>query len=187
MHSAHPTSRNLHPDSALLADLKLGLPQAVTKWYERYQPLLTVYVQHQVSNTNDVEELVRETFLNCLRHLPLFQGKSSIKTWMISIARHEIADYYRKRYAKKVVKALPFSELLLDEPVRDMHQTSQVVKVVLKKLKKEYRELLLLKYVDNLSVQAIAQLLHRSIKSIESDLFRARREFKLLYSQLSTT
>jgi len=48
-------------------------------------------------------------------------------------------------------------------------------------MKKEYRELLLLKYIDKMRVKEISILLDRTVKSIESDLFRAREEFRVIY------
>lgn len=172
-------------DHALLEDLRLGLPEAVSVWYKKYYPQVSRYVGRRIKFQADVEEIVRETFLNCLRHLPLFQGKSSIKTWMFKIATHEISDFYRKRYAKKFIHAIPLTHLLLAEDPKDIHETADSVKEVLKQMRQDYRELLLLKYVDHISVKDIAVQMKRSVKSIESDLFRARKEFRALYATLS--
>lgn len=179
-------SKSRTTDFTLLEDVKLGLPEAVSIWYKKYSPYITRFVSRRVNASHDVDEIVRETFLNCLRHLPLFQGKSSIKTWMTKIASHEIADYYRRRYAKKFIHALPLSKVIVSEDPKDMHETSEYVKEVLTHMRQDYRELLLLKYVDRISVKDIAEKLHRSVKSIESDLFRARQEFRSLYITLNS-
>lgn len=169
---------------ALIADLKAGIPEAVEVWYRSYMPVIQRFVSHKVDNKKDVEEIARETFLNCLRQLPLFQQRSTLKTWMLKIASHEVADYYRKRYAKKFIHAIPLSGLLFVESPKDMHDTSGAVVKTLSQMKTEYKQLLLLKYVDQISVREIAQQFDRSVKSIESDLFRARKEFRALYLNL---
>lgn len=169
-------------DQALLQDLKLGEQRAVDIWYQKYWPVVERSIAQKVESAHDVEELTQQTFLHCLKHLPLFRGESSIKTWMLRIAHHEVADYYRKKYAKKALQALPLHEILLAEPVSDAHETAVLVKQVLGQLSTQYRELLLLKYVDNKTVKEIAYLVGKSVKSVESDLFRARREFQELYS-----
>lgn len=174
-------------EKALLTDLRLGLPEAVTVWYKKYGPVIEKYVSRKIDNTRDVEEVVRDTFVNCLRHLPLFQEQSTLKTWMISIANHEVADYYRKRYAKKFIVALPLTHLLFEESPKNMHETSEIVSQALSALRDDYRELLMLKYVDQYSVKDIAEKFGRTIKSIESDLFRARSEFRAVYSTLDQT
>lgn len=175
---------NTDAHHALIADLKLGLPEAVELWYREYSPYLHAYVSTRISQQADVEEIVRETFLNCLRQLPLFQERSTLKTWMTKIASHEVADYYRRKYAKRIIKSIPLSSFLLTEDPKNMHETSELVTEILKRMRADYAELLRLKYIDQIGVKDIATLLQRSVKSIEADLFRARKEFKELYATM---
>ncbi len=169
-------------EKQLLAQLKTGDERAVKVWFDLYYTRLLNVVGVKISNKKDAEEIVQQTFLNCLKHLPLFLGKSSIWTWMNSIARHEIADYFRKKYAKKALQTIPLSDLLPLNHISDSDDVSQKVTQVLAKMKSYYKELLLLKYADGKKVIAIAQEFKKSEKSIESDLFRARKEFKELWS-----
>ncbi len=168
-------------DQQLLTELKAGKSKAVQKWFDLYHDRLLRFVLIKVSNSKDAEELVQDTFMSCLKHLPLFRGRSSIWTWMVGVARHEIADYYRKKYAKKAIHALSLDELFFSEPVDNAHQVSEKVKIALAAIKEDYCELLLLKYVDKKKVKEIAIELGRSVKAIESDLFRARLAFRNVY------
>ncbi len=168
-------------DQALLADLKLGRPEAVKVWHKRYYPKLLRFITTKVSNTKDAEELTQETFVNCLSHLPLFRGSSSIWTWMCGVAKHEVADYYRKKYAKRAIKTFPLGEMLLADGIEDAHEVADAVTKVMKKMPERSRELLKQKYLDKKRVKDIAQQWGKSVKSIESDLYRAREEFKQLY------
>lgn len=170
-------------EKTLLIRLKQGDPKAVSYWFKTYKNKLLTMVIGKISNRQDSEEIVQQTFLNCLRHLPLFRGKSSIWTWMNSIARHEIADYFRKKYAKKALKTTHLSDLLMIEEIDNSEEVSQKVKVILKKMRGHYGELLMLKYVDGKHVSQIAKEMGRSIKSVESDLFRARKEFRFLWTE----
>lgn len=172
-------------DAELLHKLKQGDERAVETWFSTYKPKLLGYVQTKVSSPKDAEELVQETFLNCLKHLPLFQGKSSIWTWMCSVARHEIADYYRKRYAKKALQTIPlFDQLLSELAIHDAHETAELVRETMSKLEPQTRDLLQFKYLDELSVKEIAAKLGRTAKAVESDLYRARNDFKAIYLRL---
>lgn len=169
-------------EKQLIDKLKNGDEQAVKLWFDTYNVRLLRIVESKVSNKKDAEEIVQQTFLNCLKHLPLFLGKSSIWTWMNSIARHEVADYFRKRYAKKALQTIPLSDLLPLNQVADSSEVTQKVNVVLSQMKANYKELLLLKYADGKKVSVIANEVGKSEKSVESDLFRARREFKQLWA-----
>ena len=167
-------------DAVLLSQLKSGNSKAVQTWFNEYHDHLFKCIAAKVSIEKDVEELVQDTFLSCLKHLPLFRGESSIWTWMMRIAHHEVADYYRKRYAKKFIHALPLSELFPLQDISDAHEISHKVRLVLTKMTKEDREILLMKYVDKKKVKQIAFELGKTVKSVESILFRARSEFRSL-------
>lgn len=169
-------------DHQLLVDLKYGRPEAVQAWYQQYSQKLHKHITQKISNPSDVDELVHDVFMECLKHLPLFRGDSSIWTWMLHVAQHEIADYYRKSYAKKVIQTLPVTELNEFPEIEGSFEISQKVKSVLKKMSATSRELLQRKYIDKQHVKKISEDLGRSHKSIESLLFRARIEFKELYA-----
>jgi len=171
-------------DQKLLMRLKQGDQKAVHEWFSLYYHRLLNLVLTRISNPADAEEVAQETFLSCLKHLPLFRGDSSIWTWMNRIAGHEIADYYRKRYAKKTIKALSLDEFFAIDVALDAHHTSEKVKLALEKIRPDYQELLLLKYVDKKKVVQIATQLNKTIKSIESDLFRARNDFRQAYLEI---
>lgn len=174
----------------LLVRLRKGEVSATRDWFECYAPEIRDYVSYKIDQPQIVEEIVQETFINCLKQLPLFSKKSSLATWMKSIARHEVADYYRQYYAKQVWKLIPFKEHLLnDEGLSKSSLKSKVVDKVRRALcliRADYKELLLLKYVDEKKVKNMARELGRSFKSVEADLFRARQDFKEVYASLSS-
>jgi RNA polymerase sigma-70 factor, ECF subfamily len=168
----------------LIEALKSGNEQAVEYWFKKYRPKLNKIALAKLPSANQAAEIVQETFISCLQTLNLFQGKSSLFTWMQSVMRHEIADFYRKRYAKKFIKTIPLSEVLLEQHYKDAATTAELVSLVLKKMARKNRELLLKKYVDCKKVKEIAQEMGNSNKAIESELFRARQEFKTLWLEL---
>lgn len=169
-------------EKALLSDLKAGLPEAVEVWFQTYKSHLTAFVATKIDNSKDRDELVQEVFLHSLKQLPLFRGESSLWTWMCSIARHEIADYYRKKYAKKALKTIPLMDWLVSSKPHDAEDIAEIVQITLAKMTPKYRSLLLEKYIDEYSVKELAKEHDRSEKAIESDLFRARQEFKVLWA-----
>ncbi|MCA9368845.1 MAG: RNA polymerase sigma factor [Pseudomonadales bacterium] len=166
----------------LILRLQRGEENAVTEWFSLFHDSLFTVAIQKVSSSEDAEEIVQETFLNCMRQIGLFRGKSSIWTWMNAVLRHEIADYYRKKYAKKALRTLPLIDSETLSQVQSASDISDKVSRVLRKMKVEYSELLQQKYIDKKKVLEIAMRFGRSAKSIESDLFRARNEFKYLWT-----
>ena len=114
--------------------LREGDERAVLKWYKTFEKPLLRFILTKVSLKPDAQELCQNTFLSCLESLPLFKQNSSLWTWMCSIARHEIADYFRKKYAKRVLQMIPFADAVLPEQLHDMHDVALVVRQTLQKL-----------------------------------------------------
>ncbi len=169
-------------ETNLVKRIKQGDPAAVETWFKSFQPELMKIALKKAKTRKDAEDLVQETFINCLKQIHLFRENSSLKTWMISILRHEIADYYRKKYAKKAIKTVPLTEFILNRKIEDSKKVSQKVSTVLGKMMERRKKLLLMKYVDGLDVKEIADRVGRSFKAVESDLYRARQDFKKLYA-----
>lgn len=171
-------------ETILVQALKQGNPLAVEYWFKQYRLKLKKIALLKTPSSQVASEIVQETFISCLQTLNLFQGKSSLITWMQSVMRHEIADYYRKRYAKKFIQTIPLSDLFLEQNYKDAASSAESVSLVLGRMVKKNRELLLKKYVDCKKVKDIALELGNSVKAVESDLFRARQEFKALWLEL---
>jgi RNA polymerase sigma-70 factor (ECF subfamily) len=166
-----------------LAALRAGKKTAVRQWFSAFAPYLLRLALRRVKTAEDAEEIVQETFLNCLKQLPLFRGQARLRTWMVSILHHEIADYYRKLYAKRALKITPLADFILAEPLQNSSETAALVRSVLAQMAHEKKELLMMKYVDRKRVEEIARVWNKTVKAVESELFRARREFRALYAQ----
>ena len=66
-----------------------------------WRPRLMRFVAQKVGRHEDVEEIAQDTLMSVLVSLPRFKGKSKLSTFVFAIARHEIADFYRKQKIKK--------------------------------------------------------------------------------------
>lgn len=170
-------------EQKLLAGLRQGDSRAVVHWYHLYQKRMTSFISAKISSSPDVQDLTQETFINCLQNLSNFAGRSSLWTWMCSIAKHEIADYYRKLYAKKVLKLLPLSDFLPSPELHSSAELAEKLEYVWQKIGFYYRELLMQKYLDQLKVGELARARGKTPKAIESELFRARQAFRTAYQE----
>ena len=154
---------------------------------DEYRKRLSGFVGRKVGDKKDVEEIVQDTLLAAYDSLPLFKGNSSLFTWVCAIARHEIADFYRKQKIKKIVfSRLPFLENLVNKALgpelayQELEKKRQILKT-LKNLREGYGKILRLKYIDGLSMKEIAERLDITVKAVESRLTRARLAFQKVY------
>jgi len=141
------------------------------------------FINQKTKNLTDGEEILQETLISAINCLPLYSGKSSFFTWLCGIAKHEIADLYRKKRIKTILFShLPWLENLTAEalgPEQILLREEAVKKIekTLKSLSEGYQQVLRLKYYQGLSVKEIARQLNETVKAIESRLTRARKAF----------
>jgi len=141
-----------------------------------------------VADPADAEDIVQEALISIYDSLPLFKGKSSFLTWAYSIARHELADFYRKKKFKQIVfSRLPWLRELVSQALgpelayQELETKKKIVKTF-KHLSEGYSRILRLKYVEELSMRQIGQELNLTVKAVESRLTRARLAFQKLYA-----
>lgn len=77
------------------------------EWVDLYGDMLLSYALSRISERETAEDLVQETFLIAWATRNKFAGRSRFSTWLISILRNKIADYFRR---EKSLKRLPFND-----------------------------------------------------------------------------
>lgn len=167
----------------LIDQLKKGDSTAVYLWYSSSKRELLQFFLTRMASEADAQELVHDTYLSCLSSLPLFRDESGLWTFMLSVARHELADYWRKKYAKRAIALLPYGHELLDSLCGEQVQNHSEIGSILQKLPEEISEILQLKYIDGLSVKELATHYRLSFAAMQSRLHRAKELFKQEYGR----
>jgi len=181
-------SRLFNCQKKLVEQVLAGNPSAVSCFYRQFKPRITNIISQKIP-PEAVDEICQEVFLSALVSLATFAGRSSLYSWLVSITRHEIADYYRKKKIKEVVfSKLPFLKKIIDKALSpetsfEEKELKQKVKQTFSSLSEGYAQVLRLKYIDGQSIGLIAKQLGISYKSCESRLFRARIAFQKLFVQ----
>ncbi len=175
-------------DQKLVNQILQGQEKSLRYFYKTYQPRLLNFIKNKIANEKDAEEILQDVLLASLDAMRDFSYRSSLFTFICSIANHKVIDFYRRKKIKDVV----FSRITNIEPListlfgpeesLDEELLRQKIKETFRILDPRYRQILHLKYIYGLSVIEIAQKLSISFKSAESQLFRARRAFTLAYS-----
>jgi RNA polymerase sigma-70 factor (ECF subfamily) len=134
--------------------------------------------------------VVQDVFLSALKGLATFEGQSSLRTWLIAIARHKIEDIYRQqlRLPEALEDMDPVEEGLflaststsLDEQI-DATRARARVRNVLAQMRERYGLILLWRYWERRTTREIAIAIGTTEKSVERTLARARARFKELW------
>jgi RNA polymerase sigma-70 factor (ECF subfamily) len=177
-------------ETKLVEKLRQGDSTAMEEFYTAYRNRLYSLILEQVDRDEAVaEDLVQDVFLAALASLDKFRGDSQLYTWLRSIAFHKINDYYRHQARrpepKKSLHDFDVTELEQigdNQPAAptqmESEEVRQSVHQALADLPQDYQEVLVLKYLKDMPVLAISQIMGRSPKSVEGLLSRARKAMR---------
>jgi RNA polymerase sigma-70 factor (ECF subfamily) len=157
-------------------------------FYKKYYQSIRGFVRQRIDDEDVVEELTNDIMLAGINSLPSFNGKCNEFSWLCSIAKHKIIDYYRKKKLKTVLfSACPTFEEIADKalsPERDVlkNELKEEIKNTFNELNKGYIDILRLKYIEDLKISQIAEKLQMSVKAVESRLIRAKKKFREVWN-----
>jgi RNA polymerase sigma-70 factor, ECF subfamily len=146
------------------------------------------YVRHRLSPHADlIDDVVQDVFLAALKGLAAFEGQSSLRTWLVAIARHKIEDVYRQRLRAALALDLDSMEVepmatetAPDERI-DKARAGAKTRRVLERMPERYALILLWRYWEQRSTRDVATAIGTTEKSVERLLARARAKFKELW------
>lgn len=185
-------------DARIRDSILAGDRSAAEAFFRRHLESLYEFVHYRVGKRASVaEDVVQETFLTAFQRLESFDARSSLHTWLCGIARNKIREECRQRRPRPIEDVLAASDENIDailaeierEPLPEWllerEETSELVGATLSSLPPDYREALVSKYVDGLSVAEIGARRGKSEKAAESTLHRARLAFSRVFRVLS--
>ena len=135
----------------------------VEQWFHEYEKDITNYLVYY-TGSKDVEDLVQETFLKAFQSFVSFKFESNPKTWLISIARNAAIDFSRKRSVwhnqkDKLLRQTPGKDLSITEEIIIQKAESARLLEAINALKKNYRDVVLLRGITDFSAEETAQVL----------------------------
>lgn len=156
------------------------------------------FVHYRVGGRRSVaEDVVQDTLVVALGKIASFEGESSFSTWLYGIAKNKIRSWRRKRRPVALEDLLEEVDPQIDailadvsrEPlpewVLERQETQELVGATLSSLPRDYREALIDKYLNGLSVRELAARDGASPKAAESKLHRARLAFARVFELLA--
>lgn len=160
-------------------------PEAFALLYDEYVEPIYRFVYFKISHREEAEDVTGDVFLKCWQYLSGDKGKEirSFSALLYTIARNQVIEVYRNR-AKRPDAPLNDENDLGDKgsAARKMEAKEEVEKliIVIRKLKQEYQEVLLLRYVEDFSIGEIAAITGKTQTSVRVTLHRALKKLKSL-------
>lgn len=187
----------LSSDALLLEGLRAGEEAAFEDLVQRFsQPVYNV-VYRLLSDPGETSDVVQEVFLKVFRSVGSFRGQSTLKTWIYRIAINETHNHRRWRHRRKDHEigledeqgdGMTYEQVLPDtgrspfEVTLD-RESEALLEQALEQVKPAFRTALILRDVEGLSYEEIAEILDVSLGTVKSRLVRGREALRAVLTE----
>ena len=159
--------------------------------YDKYHHDVYKFLFYMTKNKEHAEDLTQEVYIRILKAYSSFEGKSSEKTWIFSIARNVAIDFFRKQ---KTLKDRIFERFdWAENQLKDMNKLPEDLILQSEELNKLYsflnlltvdqRSVVLLRYSHDLSISETAATLNWSESKVKTTQHRAIKKLKDLLNE----
>ncbi len=154
--------------------------------YEKYHHDVFSFLFYMVKNRELAEDLVQEVYIRVLKSYDSFEGKSSEKTWLFSIARHVAIDSFRKQkgWKQRIMDSFDWNRqevkdfAPLPEEIALQNEQVQMMYRCLDRCTSDQRMVLILRYIQSLSIAEAAHSLGWTESKVKTTQHRALKVLK---------
>jgi len=180
---------SIDADIDLISRFLAGDKSAFDSLFAKYQDYVYNIVYGIVGKADDAHDVTSDVFVQVYRSLSKFKRDSRFATWLYRIAVNRAVDSARSAQTRKW---FPFDDAVRQirdpksgpEEVADQKAQSDSVQFVLSKVPVQHRDVLALRYYQDLSIEEIAEVLGCSVAAAKVRLHRARLHFKEKYVEI---
>ena len=150
--------------------------------YEEFSDAIFRYCLYQTSNREKALDLTQDTFIKTWEYLSNGKKVDNLRAFLYKVAGNLVIDYRRKKKAESLDSMTEAGFDVKDE-INEMAQKENVYEKdfalkVIEQLDEKYKEVLLLKFTEDMSIQEIAKIMNQSINNISVRLHRGIAQLK---------
>ncbi|MFS0861936.1 RNA polymerase sigma factor [Fredinandcohnia sp. 179-A 10B2 NHS] len=154
----------------------------VTEWFYQYSKDIYHFLVYYVGS-GDIEDLVQEVFIRAIKGIETYESKSSVKTWLFSIARHVGIDEIRKRKRTRIKNLISFTgygtnEETIPDIMLEMNENNRNLYHAINSLKSNYRDVIILRAIKEMTVSETAVILNWNENKVRITYHRALKALK---------
>lgn len=176
-------------DNALMVKVKNGDLDQLGLLFDRYHQRLFGFFYRLTFRKEECEDLVQGVFERILKYRYTYNSGGEFSTWIFSIARNHVYDYYRKNGADPVehyeidLDAVSGDPLAAEDPT-EQEQNSLLVKKALLKLDPDKRQVLVLSRFEGFRYSEIAEIIGCTEGAVKVRVFRALNELRDILTEV---
>ena len=161
-------------ESVLFDQLREGNPRAVEHLYERYRARLLRFCIRLLGDDSIAEDIVHNVFEKLQKQSATIRSADGLQNWLFTVARNEAFEELRRKKGEQIDEDILWDGELPDQEIMRREQEERI-RWVIQQLHAPYREVILLREYENMSLEEIAVITNSSIAAVKSRLFHARK------------
>lgn len=170
-------------EKELLARIAEGDKEAFGGLYDFYAPRIFRFIRIKVGSQALAEDLTSESFLRIWEYIQQEEKEieESFQALLYKIAHNLIADHYKRKSSQELILDDDFREFLEKLPAKDeirLKEDATEIHRALVEIKQEYQNVIILYYIDELSVEEIAKIMDKSQGAIRVLIHRGLKSLK---------
>jgi len=175
-------------EAILIKQCQSGRKETFDALYRKYHKMVLQIARDMMGSEQDAEDVIQEVFMRVLTRIHQFRHESSFSSWVRAIAINACRDMLRsknrhpadsfedlietgKANVSERLSIIQEEELIMNELLENVYENISC-------LRKDYQKLIILRYIDGLSYEKIAQLLGYTQSLVKSRLHQARKELR---------
>ncbi|MBN2198160.1 sigma-70 family RNA polymerase sigma factor [Candidatus Wolfebacteria bacterium] len=167
-------------DKKLIHRAIRGEAEAFGLLYDRYQPQIYRFILIKVGHREEAEDLTHQVFLKSWQNISSYKFQGfPFSSWLYSVARNQVVDYYRTK--KKTLVIEEITELKIEDSyLKDIDKEFDIerIKKAIFQLKDEYQDIIILRFIEDLSPKEIALIINKSEGAVKLLQHRAIKNLK---------
>lgn len=166
-------------DKLLYLKAKQGDAEAFTLLFDKYSKKIYRFIYFKVSSKELAEDLASQCFLKVWEQITNGQPIKSFQAWLYQIARNLVVDYYRNREKEELRLIYQLEEAGIEDKFDpDENLDREQLEKLLFFLKSEIREIVVLRFIEGLSIKEISKIVDKSSANIRVIIHRALKELQ---------
>ena len=164
-------------EQVLVLRCQIGDKDAFAELIEQYQAPLRYFISRLSANPETAEDIFQDTWLTVIRRIHSLKKTDAFSTWLYRIARNKVYQQFRR---KRKLSELNENIAVPNDTGNDVFSTEDAAKIhrCLKELLPEYKEVLMLRFLEQMSYEQISQVINCRLGTVKSRIHYAKLALK---------
>jgi RNA polymerase sigma-70 factor (ECF subfamily) len=179
----------LDKEENIIRDAVRGDASAFGLLYDHYQPAIYRFVAVKVGRREEAEDITHQVFMNAWQNMKQYRHRGHpFSSWLYRIARNQVIDHYRSRKENISLETIEIDQLGIayqSSTQADLSLKLELEKVMgaIQGLKQEYQDVIILRFVEDLSLRETADAMKKTEGAVKLMQHRAIRELKRILGE----